>query len=251
MYLRKWTSQGKTLLWIKGPLEPFSKKSHNCNWEKRLWLSENAALTQWLLGTILFCILAFKRKIYTHWRKPRGKTIKKRGQKSFIIPSPEAIHCTSATYIYIWLWHVIFSPLLHLGLFLWQPPERPPVSFTIGLMSTGNIKRRQITPWWPRVSDSSLSDLKSCYGVWFRTLTFENIISNYCDQNLFTQQTPWERPSRRKVFRIKNKRVFGECGSFCFWKKTITIIIITIPIHPVIVITMAILHCFKVREGMS
>ena len=92
-----------------------------------------------------------------------------------------------------------------------------PVSFPIVLMSAENIKRRQITPWWPRVSDSSVSDLKICYEVWFRTLTFENVISNYCDQNLFTQQTPWERASRRKVFRIKNKQVFGECGSFLFF----------------------------------
>ena len=77
-------------------------------------------------------------------------------------------------------------------------------------------------------------------------------------RTLLTQQTPWERTSRRKASRIKNKtEVFGECGSFFFWKEIITIIIIiiiiiiTTPTHMVIVITIAILHYFKVRESVS
>ena len=43
--------------------------------------------------------------------------------------------------------------------------------------------RSQITPWWPRVNDSPLDDLKGCHRVWFRTLKFENIICSYRDQN--------------------------------------------------------------------
>ena len=155
-------------------------------------------------------------------------------------------------YLYVTVTHNIFT-CATLGIAFvatsWKTDQLAPPSFWCPLET---LKEGKITPWWPRVSDSSVSDLQSCSEVWLRTLlTFEIIISNYCDQNLFTQQTTWERLSRRKVFRIKNKQVFGECGSFFFWKKTINIISTTIPTHPVIVTTTVILHCFKVREGVS